>query len=490
MTASDIIRAVRADFELFELSKKIRAGKATFADTSRYSERSAVLIGEKLAEILPDLPDGERAELCRILLEEQFEDINKQLADVQAVLDEAQGLHLAPQKAPFPAERVQKVAQSLADVTVPVETVQRRARAATATVAKSFHDDYMKENAKFRSKAGIRCYLNRQSHGECCEWCQAIVGRYEYGKHPDDIFRRHDNCSCTVTFENGRQRQDVWSKRTWEVPGKDAGAPEPTVFTDENRPEGFQPTVLTPGEKSGIIEATDTFKPITTIEEARSYLGSVFASVEKNVSKLDEQLIIENANQLKRLNERFGILSDKNTGSISGQRSRSIAETYQDLISSNNGLVLSSKYYKSYDTLVTAERAMQDVFHSMPVSDEYLSVATITHEYGHMLENEIIRSRISEEAFSQYEMAMRMGDIYSAKNYLVYEEKIIASDIRDELLEIAKSIDPDFSLPDNLSKYGKRSNFEFFAEVFMNSQCGKQNTLGRAMNIWLERGGY
>ena len=53
---------------------------------------------------------------------------------------------------------------------------------------------------------------------ECCKWCSAIAGRYEYSEAPEDIYRRHDNCGCTVTYENGRTRQDVWSKKTWEVP--------------------------------------------------------------------------------------------------------------------------------------------------------------------------------------------------------------------------------------------------------------------------------
>ncbi len=36
-----------------------------------------------------------------------------------------------------------------------------------------------------------------------------------------------------MTYENGRQRQDVWSKRTWEAPEPGAGAGEPVVFTAE-----------------------------------------------------------------------------------------------------------------------------------------------------------------------------------------------------------------------------------------------------------------
>ena len=59
------------------------------------------------------------------------------------------------------------------------------------------------------------------------------AGRYAYGEEPDDIYRRHDNCDCTVTFENGRKRQDVWSKREWEAPEPGAGAGDAVVLTAE-----------------------------------------------------------------------------------------------------------------------------------------------------------------------------------------------------------------------------------------------------------------
>ena len=60
-----------------------------------------------------------------------------------------------------------------------------------------------------------------------------MAGRYEYGSEPKNVYRRHDNCGCMVTYENGRKRQNVWSKKTWEVPADDAGAPPPVVFTQE-----------------------------------------------------------------------------------------------------------------------------------------------------------------------------------------------------------------------------------------------------------------
>ena len=90
----------------------------------------------------------------------------------------------------------------------------------------------------------------------CCPWCSDVAGRYVYGEEPDDIYRRHDNCDCTVTFENGRKRQDVWSKREWEAPKPGAGAGDPVVLTEEQAREleaKHLPMVLTNGGESVII---------------------------------------------------------------------------------------------------------------------------------------------------------------------------------------------------------------------------------------------
>ena len=61
---------------------------------------------------------------------------------------------------------------------------------------------------------------------------------------------------------------------------------------------------------------------------------------------------------------------------------------------------------------------------------------------------------------------------------------------RQEIIAIARENNPDFVLNDHLSTYGATNDEEFFAECFANSQCGKPNELGRAMQIWLERNGF
>lgn len=201
------------------LLDKINSGNATFADTAEYSEIVSNALGTVFSSSIPELSEaGLKEYVCTELLKDRYNDTNEVLATVQKSLDEKAGVKLAPQKAVFPLDRVTRVAHSLADATVKEDVIARRANGPVANVSKSFHDDYIEENAKFRNDAGLKCYISRVTDGKCCKWCSAIAGRYEYSEAPEDIYRRHDNCGCTVTYENGRMRQDVWSKKTWEVP--------------------------------------------------------------------------------------------------------------------------------------------------------------------------------------------------------------------------------------------------------------------------------
>ena len=237
MTVQDVDNAFRkkadASVKLFGLRKKIENGTATMEDAAQYQMMLSKILGQTVGENILKIPESERVKFLDWILRNQYQETNDRLAVIQQFLDKQLGINIAPQKAPFPEERVNQLGRSLTDPTVPESTIQRRARAGTETVTKSFHDAYVKKNASFRSRAGLKCYITRKAVSGCCEWCTAMAGRYEYGEEPDDIYRRHDNCDCSVTYENGRKRQDVWSKREWETPEPGAGAGDPVVFTKE-----------------------------------------------------------------------------------------------------------------------------------------------------------------------------------------------------------------------------------------------------------------
>ncbi len=79
-------------------------------------------------------------------------------------------------------------------------------------ISQNYVDEYVEENAKFRSESGLKEKIVRSTNGKCCEWCTKIAGVYNYPA-PKDVYRRHDNCDCTVTYISEKGSQDVYSKR-------------------------------------------------------------------------------------------------------------------------------------------------------------------------------------------------------------------------------------------------------------------------------------
>ena len=84
-------------------------------------------------------------------------------------------------------------------------------------IVKSFYDDFVELNVRVRADAGIKEMVIREALGGCCPWCQKLAGIYEYGTEPKDIFSRHDNCTCVVTFKDEDGYTDVWSKSKFET---------------------------------------------------------------------------------------------------------------------------------------------------------------------------------------------------------------------------------------------------------------------------------
>jgi len=241
------------------LKDEIARGTATMRDTSLYSQTLGIHLRRAIKEVVtPDeLPDSTlyyniAHSILEPLLRDTYEDVNAVCAEVQRKLDDKAGIHLAPQKADFPAERVRAAAGSASTRDTPahgIEVLERTSENITA----AFSDDYMKVNADFRSRAGLDTYIERRDDGKCCEWCSKIAGRYSYpDKAPKDIFRRHDNCGCTVEYVCSKGRQNVWSKK-WVSEPKKIEYSKPTVLTKEQAAELEKR--LTNERKSGIIKS-------------------------------------------------------------------------------------------------------------------------------------------------------------------------------------------------------------------------------------------
>lgn len=80
----------------------------------------------------------------------------------------------------------------------------------------AFYDQYVEANVKFRSRAGMKTLIIRRQLGKCCKWCADLAGIYTPENAPADIYKRHDNCKCMVTYKDEDGYTDVWTKQKFE----------------------------------------------------------------------------------------------------------------------------------------------------------------------------------------------------------------------------------------------------------------------------------
>ena len=142
----------------------------------------------------------------------------------------------------------------------------------------SFQTDYIKKNAEFRSKAGLNCYIERKDGHNCCDWCAKLAGKYRYPDEvPKDVRRRHDNCTCDVSYASEKGRQNVHSKRWANEQAKAqriayaASLPKPMKLTKAEaiakESEILTQRRLTYDRKRGIINEKSN-KPIIAITDS------------------------------------------------------------------------------------------------------------------------------------------------------------------------------------------------------------------------------
>lgn len=235
---------------------------------------------------------------------------------------------------------------------------------------------------------------------------------------------------------------------------------------------------------------------ISTMAEAKDALLNKigFNMVEDSfIRNVDERLAVENTKQLYALEQKFGAVG-QSTGSICSVSSGKdtvayVRGTLKD--PTNQNLSLCPGAYHSYKDMVSTTLGEIERNWAMPAQKENAAIYSVTHEYGHMLENTIIKKAMEEYGLDKLEKSIDYTKKTPKAVFKQYykiqsetEKKCCA-----EILDIAKETNVNFKISDNLSRYGKTNYAEFFAEVFANSQLGAPNELGKAMLVWLERKG-
>lgn len=236
----------------------------------------------------------------------------------------------------------------------------------------------------------------------------------------------------------------------------------------------------------GKQQAKQQGKQITQHSEIKGALTSIgVKNISNSFMKLDKGLAVANVNQLLSLEHKFKIMGKsevsvdaKNQGTAVAYVSAYAHETQKMTLS------LCPKFNKNLNDASQAIKNAIQRGHSMPASEDKLGVYSITHEYGHMIQNKLFADYLKQKG-----MAVKTPTPTDYRRLLSYYQSF-GMNCRAAICKIAGKNNPNFDIKKNLSKYGDTNAHEFFAEVFANSQLGAPNELGIAMQQWLKQQGF
>lgn len=199
--------------------QKLNEKKATYLDANDF----AIEVGQILANVFQMnltseiLPEGKMYfniadRLLNSTMKKNYELISSFAMDVQKELNRVGKIGLTAQKPQLNQDRIVGIINRLVQAEK-FDDIKWILNEPIINFSQSIIDDAIKANAGFQAKAGLRPKIKRQVVGKACDWCRNLAGTYDYYDAPDDIYRRHERCRCTVDYIPGEgKKQNVWTK--------------------------------------------------------------------------------------------------------------------------------------------------------------------------------------------------------------------------------------------------------------------------------------
>ena len=199
----------------------IQGGNATYIDAEEY----AYEVGKALAIVFSDhlssavLPEGQMfyniaERVIRPLLEEDHDLVSDAATTVQQMLNRKAGLGIKAQTVPVNADRIDGIINRVSSA-AQYDDVTWILGEPIIAFSQSVVEEVLKANVDFQGKSGLRPKIIRKAEHKCCEWCSNLEGEYQYPEVPEEVYRRHQRCRCTVDYDpgEGKKYRNVHSKQ-------------------------------------------------------------------------------------------------------------------------------------------------------------------------------------------------------------------------------------------------------------------------------------
>ena len=215
---------IEQNIKIPPLLQAIYDGKASYIEAEDYAfevgSSLAAVFREKLSSKI--LPDGKMYyniadRVIRPLLEAEYTLAADAAAQVQNALNQKAGIGLKAQKIEVDEDRVQGIINKVSSADV-YDDVAWALEDPVVNLCQSAVDAVLRANVEFQGGAGLRPRIIRRAEHKCCKWCSNLAGEYNYPNLPHDVYRRHENCRCTVDYDpgGGKRFQNVHTKK-WQT---------------------------------------------------------------------------------------------------------------------------------------------------------------------------------------------------------------------------------------------------------------------------------
>lgn len=211
---------MKGDKTINEVMVKIADGTANYHDANTF----ALSLGDILSKAYGDnlssdvLPDGKMyyniaKRIIEPTMKNNYDLISDATADIQTLLNANANIGIKAIKPELNQDRIDGIINRVSSADH-FDNISWILQDPIQTYSQSIVDDSIKTNAEFHSKSGMKPKIVRRLAGNCCDWCRSLAGSYSYPDVPKDVYRRHNNCRCTVEYHPGDGKvQDVHTKQ-------------------------------------------------------------------------------------------------------------------------------------------------------------------------------------------------------------------------------------------------------------------------------------
>ena len=225
--APELLEKLKTSFsEKYSKSKKIdkilstiRDGKPTYSEVNDLS----IAVGDILAEVFQEnisqdlLPDGRMyyniaKRTVEPMMINNYDIVTDNAVIVQEILNKNAGIGIKAQVPLINQSRIDGIINKLDEAEF-FDDVKWILDEPIKNFTQSIVDDVIEKNIGFHKGLGLTPKVTRIVQGDCCDWCKEVAGIYYAPDIPDDVYRRHRFCRCTVEYDPGDgKKKSAWKK--------------------------------------------------------------------------------------------------------------------------------------------------------------------------------------------------------------------------------------------------------------------------------------